>query len=97
VRCGHLARLRISPLLTWLVVDACRLYCVVVQVSVLSLAHAGVCLSVLQKCQILSANGDLEFPAPARGALLPLAPSARAFSRSPLRPHRLSAARHLSA
>jgi hypothetical protein len=27
-----------------------------------------------QKCQVLSANDDLEFPAPACGALLPLAP-----------------------
>jgi hypothetical protein len=55
-------------------------------VSVLSLAHAGVCLSVLQKCQILSANDDLDFPAPARGALLPPGPVGARIQPLPFAP-----------
>jgi hypothetical protein len=85
-RPGPLARLRSSPLLTWLVVAACRWCCVDVQYQLLSLAHVVVCFQVLQKCQILSANDDLEFPAPACGALLPLAPIGARIQPLPFAP-----------
>jgi hypothetical protein len=57
-------------------------------VSVLPLAHVGVCHLVLKSTRSYpqTAIWNLEFPAPVRGALLPLAlaPSARAFSTQPL-------------
>jgi hypothetical protein len=83
---GPLACLRISPLLTWLVVAACRC-CVDVQYhQMLSLAHVVFAFRSYQKCQILSANDDLEFPAPTCGALLPLAPIGARIQPLPFAP-----------
>jgi hypothetical protein len=55
-------------------------------VSMLSLAHVVVAFRSYQKCQILSANDTLEFPAPTCVALLPLAPIGARIQPLPFAP-----------
>jgi hypothetical protein len=71
--------------------DMARSSCVSVlrgwwQYQMLSLAHVVFAFRSYQKCQILSANDDLEFPVPACGALLPLAPIGARIQPLPFAP-----------
>jgi hypothetical protein len=86
VTCGPLACLRISPLLTWLVVAACRCCVGGGSIKCCRLLTSFFAFRSYQKCQIPSANLDLEFPAPACGALLPLAPIGARIQPLPFAP-----------